>query len=607
MMRRVTSRRSPWSVRFMIRAGVVLLVMLATGVLMSDAGVKADESPNGIEVDGPERAAKRLPAARVIRLDERGWLEVTRPEGDRISSITVVTGFDCHPGEAVCDDLENGAFEEVTLHYRELVASGLDDVGTRRGLANALFLEGDLSGAIRAYSWAWAGFPSDSDLRNGLGNTLLALGVYEQARDEFAHLEQDPAYRAVALNNLGNALRAANEVTQAEEEYRRSAVLDSNLVAAHFNRGVSQMELSRFEAAAVSFREVIRRLPGLTEAYLHEGLALLRSGHAVRAAVALHRARDLEPDNPAVALALGLASQEVGLDGEAIALLERALAFNPADERIHHLLATSLVRTGQLGKAADVLQQAFDLRPRDADAYFQHGLKLFLCDRPQDSVHHLLQAMAKGRRDADLLFALGQALLQADRAEAAVQALQAASRMKPAAAEIHLALGLALQKTDDEPSAVREFKTASALDPADLDIQGVLMGALMRSSDFSGCAEVGKHLVEVRPELVAPRFDVALCLALAGDLEKAAEWLEDGLDHDLDGTEVHPLWRRVSYLVEIETSAAGPYLLLALIHQRRGNWSKAVEAYRGLIHSAPDTAWAIEAQARVHSLSPSAP
>lgn len=268
------------------------------------------------------------------------------------------------------------------------------------------------------------------------------------------------------------------------------------------------------------------------------------------------------------------------------------------------MLAASLVRTGRLQQAADALEQAFELHPRDGEEHFQQGLKLFLCDRPEEAGARFLQAMARGRHDADSFFALGQVLLQTGRPEEAVKALSAASRMKPSAAEVHFSLGIALQKTDDMEGAIREVKTAVALDPTDTDVQEVLMGMQMSSGDFAGCARVGRQMVLRHPDLVGPRFDVALCQALAGDLGRAVENLQDALDHDIDGTEVHTLWRLVGNLVRTGTDKPGAYLLLALIHERRGNWSQAVQAYEGFILARPDPEWITRALVRIHRLSP---
>jgi tetratricopeptide (TPR) repeat protein len=590
-----------WS-RRLTRLALIVVGFAAAGASLSDAGVQAEEPADAICLSGPARTPRSLPKARVLRVDARGWVEVTRTDDDQLAAVTVVTGFDGLDGGELARDLSRGEFGDVARYYRELAEAGMDDLATRTGLANALFLDGDLGGAVRAYTWAWSDYPGDPDLRNGLGNVLASVELVSQAYEEFVILAASPAYRAIALNNLGNAYQQANRLDRAVEEYTRAAAADPGLVAAHYNSGVAWMALGRMESAADAFRQVTRLAPSMAQGYLNEGLALLRSGQSVRAAVALHRARDLDPNSDSITLALALASQDVGLDEQAVVLFQQALLANPTDERIHHLLANSLVRTGRNAEAAATLKRAFALAPRDADDHFQLGLKLFLCDQPRSASEQFMQAMSKGRRDAEVFFALGQAMLQNGQTDAAVESLTVASRMKPEAAEIHFSLGLALSVADRLEDAVDEVKTAAALDPNDRNIHGMLTGLQLRAGDFAGCAQVGRALVRRHPELIAPRFDVALCLALDGKLDLAAEALEDALDHDLDGTMVHPLWRRVETLAEVRADAPGPYLLLALIHERRGNWSEAVEAYERFILVKPEQTWVQRALTRIHSL-----
>jgi tetratricopeptide (TPR) repeat protein len=592
------------SVARLVRIVVVTACVAAAGTLLSDSGVHADEGADTILFPGPSSSNTKLPKARVLRVDDRGWLEVTRSGRDELGAVTVVTGFDCRAVDSICDALARGEFSETAQHYRDLVAAGMDGLEVRRGLANTLYLDGDLSGAIRAFAWASTDFPRDPDVRVGLGSALAELGIVPQASDELDSLISDPAYRAVALNSLGNAYRSARNLERADEEYERAMAEDPRLVAAHYNHGITLLELDRHAEAAIAFREVTQRVPRLIEGYLNEGLALLQSGQSIRAAVALHRAQDLDPDHPAVLLALGLASQDVGMDAQAVRLLQRSLVHNIDDERIYNMLAASQVRTGQFDQAAETLKRGFALKPRDADEHFQHGLKLFLCDDSDQAGTHFMQAMAMGRRDADVFFAMGQALIQSGRNEAAIRSLEVALRLKPSAPEIHFSLGLALQKSENVQAAMREIKIAIALDPNDADIPQVLMGLQRRTGDFEACAEVGRRLVDLHPEMISTRFDISFCQALAGDLDRAAESLDDAMDHDLEGTGVHKLWRQVGMMAATRVEQPGPYLLLAMIHERRGNWSQAVQAYEKFILVEPEKVWVGRALQHIHALNP---
>jgi tetratricopeptide (TPR) repeat protein len=397
-----------------------------------------------------------------------------------------------------------------------------------------------------------------------------------------------------------------DRLEEALKEYEMALVQDPELVAARYNRAGALLSLGKYPEAAQAFREVAHRIRHFPETYLYEGLSHLKNQQSVLAAAALYRANELGLDTPVLHLALGMACQEQKMDAEAVSHLRSALAADPQDEEVYQLLSVSLVRSGKLKEAAKVLEQAFFVGPQDAESHFLLGLKLFLCEQPADAAKHFMMAVAKGRRSADTFFGLGQALFMSGDVDSAIRALSLAARLNPSAPEVHFALGVAMYHDNDLKSAIREMKTASALDPSDVDTQLVLMDLYRHAGDFKSCASAGRLIVDANPELVTPRFDTAYCLALTKDLDRAVETMEDALDHDVEGNQVHRVWKRLSAASESrgKGNLPGPHLLLAVIHERRGNWSEAVQAYEKFILHSPSKAWIRKAMGRIHQLIP---
>jgi outer membrane protein assembly factor BamD (BamD/ComL family) len=58
-------------------------------------------------------------------------------------------------------------------------------------------------------------------------------------------------------------------------------------------------------------------------------------------------------------------------------------------------------------------------------------------------------------------------------------------------------------------------------------------------------------------------------------------------------------------LVDASKNLPGPHLLLALVYERRGNWSEAMREYEWLMRTAPTAEWRQKALARIHGLLPS--
>lgn len=591
--------------RAVARLAILWLVIALAGGMFSDAGVHASEGATMLQLEAP-RVQTDLPRARVILGSDNGQLQIIRERGEKSQHMSVLTGFPCDRSQATCALVKYGSFAEAATVFRHRIDSGEDGARVRCALAHSLFLKGDLLGAARAYTWAATGYPHDPHVRNGLANVLTELKQFSMATEEFEALTGKPGYAAVAHNNLGNAYRKMGRLEQALKEYDMALAQDPGLVAARYNRAGALLSLEKYTEAARMFREVAHRVRRFPEAYLYEGLARLKNQQSVLAASALYRAGELGLDTPVLHLALGMACQEQGMDAEAVSHLQRALAAGSQDEEVYQLLSVSLVRGGNLKEAARILEQAFYMGAQDAESHFVLGLKLFLCEQPDNAARHFMMAAAKGRRGADTFFGLGQALFMSGDVDSAIRSLSLAARLNPSASEVHFALGVALYHDGDLKSAIREMKTASALDPGDVDTQLVLMDLYRHAGDFEYCASAGRRIVDDNPEMVPPRFDTAYCLAFTEDLDRAAEAMEDALDHDVEGEEVLRVWKRLASNVESKGKGnlPGPHLLLAVIHERRGNWSEAVRAYERFILCSPPKEWIRKAMGRIHQLVP---
>jgi tetratricopeptide (TPR) repeat protein len=571
--------------------------------LLSDSGVQAEDHPGARPLPGPSAAPARVPRMKVLRA-ERGWLEVRRDLGERTPSVVVVTGPECPASEPSCDLLARGEFSAVAEAWRARARVGEDGARLRGGLGTSLYLEGDLLGALRVFTWAASDHPLDPHVQNGLGNVLSELGVWTQARAEFSSLAREPGFAAVAHHNLGNALRAAEQPREALREYARALDLEPGLAVAHFNRGLVLLELDQAGAAAEAFRAATERQPALADGYLYEGVARLRTQDTIRATIALHRAEDLAGPSPAVDLALGLACQRLGMHSESVRRLERALPHTPRDARVLRLLASSLIQASQSVRAEEVLEEAFALEPPSADGHFAQGLRLLLIDRSAGATRHLKQALALGRRQADTYFALGEALSRQEELEPAVEALLEASRLSPGSAAIQFSLGVTLRRQGDGQGALRAFLEARGLDPGDPEHHTALLEQQQRMGDFAGCAETGRGVVDRFPRELAARFETAFCLAVVGELALAAEHLESGLDQDTEGDGVLALWGRLERLTASGLDLAGLWLLKGMIHERRGDWHRAIQAFERLARSHPPGDWVRQARARIHRLAP---
>jgi tetratricopeptide (TPR) repeat protein len=588
------------AVRRLVLMGIFLIV---AGSMVQGSGVLASEGDSVDNLSGPSEPGEENTIRQIVASGAERF-QVLLSSGSKAGSVAVVSGMDCLKLRAACDQIKAGRIEEATVSIRARIAAGEDSVVLRVGLANVLFMQGDQLGAARAYTWAAAAFPKNPDVMNGIGNIFVELQQPQDAIREFRDLAKKPGYLAVAHNNMGRALAAAGKMQEALIEYAKASHAEPGLFAAAYNGAGTLLARNEYHQAASLFRHAAHLAPAVGRAYLFEGLAHMGDENPVLAAVALFRASELGVADRALNLALGLTCQQLGLNEEAALRLRRAIEQDPAEPKAYQVLSVSLVRLGKLAEAADVLERGFTKAAKDPDAHFTQGLKLFLCEQPQLAAQHFMRAIAMGRREPDSFFALGQALLQAGQTKSAIRSLSLAVGLSPESAAAHFALSVALVHDGNLAGAVLEMKKSASLDPADEDTQLVLMDLLRRTRDFSGCAVVGKKIVERNPELVSARFDIALCLAQSGDFDRAAESMNDALDHDIDGDELPQVWKKLGGLANEDSTEPGPHLLLALINSRRGNWNTAVRNLERFILLSPSQRWNRKALQMIHELVP---
>jgi protein O-GlcNAc transferase len=155
--------------------------------------------------------------------------------------------------------------------------------------------EGDLDGALQAFTEAVAAAPSSALAHNKLGTVYVDLQRWEDAFSEFSKAAQlDPRY-APAHSNLGNVYRERGRLDEAVACYERAIAADPDYWVAHQNLGVVYKQQGRIGDAVREFKTATRlslRAPARREPWpasqksRARGAGCLGPGGAVLAAVA---------------------------------------------------------------------------------------------------------------------------------------------------------------------------------------------------------------------------------------------------------------------------------------------------------------------------------
>jgi len=585
------------------RAGLLVACLLS--LLLVTPGRASPTARPTSEIGGPRPvAAENLfdNGYLVARMDiTTGLLEfILGADGAEPVSLAVA-GLDCGSARA-CRLLAAGQAGRVVSLLSEEPAA--DQPALSRTLALAMILDDHPRQALGLLSTRTGSH--DHLTGNIRALALLALGRTPEAERELQRAIAAQPRAASTINTLAVASMLQHRPERAARLFRRAAETGPDLFSPRFDGAVLAWQRGRPDLAVELFRQARMRTPGFGQAYLFEGLAELAAGRPVAASAALLRARELGLDGRRLHLALGLAGQELELHPLAAHHLARALAMSQSgnQDRLVDKLATSLVRLDKLPQAAAVLEQGFSRTRRDADQHFLLGLKLLLCEQPQRATRYLLRAVAMGRRRTDGYFALGQALVQSGLLPEGLRALKLAELMSPDSPETKFALAVALFRSGELGAAVERLRQAARLAPQDTDILGLLLEFSRRHGDAAVCRAAAHRLLELRPQLLAPRFALAQCQALSGELERARETMADALDRDSGGEQALEARQQLQALAHNRAGLAGAHLLLAMIHEHRGDWDRAVRALERFILVAPSPDWTRWAVRHLHRLLP---
>ena len=109
--------------------------------------------------------------------------------------------------------------------------------------------------------------------RKRRGNAYLALGNYEFAIKDYAHVIQFWPNDAETYNSRGNAHMHLGNYRQALDDYNRVIELEPDYAAAFVNRGNTQVHLGDYEQCLKDYRRAIELKPDYPEAYTHRANA----------------------------------------------------------------------------------------------------------------------------------------------------------------------------------------------------------------------------------------------------------------------------------------------------------------------------------------------
>ena len=338
------------------------------------------------------------------------------------------------------------------------------------------------------------------------------------------------------------------------------------------------------DEAVVLLRDMIKADPHNADARLLLGSVLMEQGRQVESIAELSEAVRLLPKSAEAHNALGEAYNAFGEPKAARPEFERAAELDPRHAQAHVNLAAILLQQGEVQPAIPHLDQAIRLFGRNSDAAYPHYLRAKIYSEQREAAKaasELQQAVAlrpdfaeawsdlgesrKNLFDSDGALAafrravelnpddavaqtrLGSKLLDAHEAHEAVSHLEAAVRLDPKDQSALNALQRALRQDGQSQKAEATKKRLTELlrerDKADQNLVAAIelnnRGAnLEKNGDIRGALEKYRAALELQPEHVGIRINLAVALLKVRKWEEGLSQMRQALQRDPGNTEL---------------------------------------------------------------------
>lgn len=235
---------------------------------------------------------------------------------------------------------------------------------TLREVAEAfkLYRQGEHAAAVEAFRKVVAENPGMLDAWEYLGDALVRLGRFEEARAAYREGFTAGGAARLALPAAKVSLRLGR-LEEAAELLR--PVVEAGDVAAAGTLARVLTELGDQTAARRLAEGVLGRAPDDAGAHETLGLIALRGGRAAEAETHTRRALTLAPERPDAWNNLGVALAFQGRDPEALDAWERALALDPQAFDVLFNLGLKAAQLGRKAQAKAALERFVAQAPRE--------------------------------------------------------------------------------------------------------------------------------------------------------------------------------------------------------------------------------------------------
>ncbi len=300
--------------------------------------------------------------------------------------------------------------------------------------------------------------PRNPDARLLLGSILMEAGQRDESIAQLREAVRLLPNSAEAHNALGESYSAFGEPQAARPEFERAVELDPRHAQAQVNLAGVMLQQGEGPAAAPHLDQAIRLFGHKPDAayplYLRAKI-YSDDRDAAKAAAALQQAVELRPDFAEAWSDLGNARKSLYDDSGALAAFRRAVSLSPDDAVAQYRLGAQLLDTGAAHDAVEHLDSAVRLDPKNQSALnaLQRALRQDGQVERAEAVKARLTGLLRERDQAD---------------QKMVKAFEINNR------------GAELEKAGDLRGALEQYRAALQLLPEHVGIRTNLAVALLK-------------------------------------------------------------------------------------------------------------------------------
>ncbi len=355
----------------------------------------------------------------------------------------------------------------------------------------------------------------DVDALNLLATALLKQGKTEEGVDLVARVAQLRPDSADAQSRLGAVLMGSGEVAGGMQHFETAMAIDPQLQRTDVLLISALMQQQNYDAALDAIDSFEKKNPGEIAAPTMRGSVYLKAGKIAEAEQAFAAVLEVSPGDPGANHNLALLAIQSKDYPRARAYYQNVLEYDK--DNLATLLNLAALSQLEQDKPAMVafLERAVEAHPAEVRPRVVLA-RHYLVEGQADKVALVLAGLEEtGRTDPDVINAEGLAQLTSGQYHDAKVSFERLIELRPDAPQPHYHLGLVYRGLGDNSRMTAEFKQAVQISPDYLEPRIELARALLQARDRDAAVEQLEILRRIVPgnaeviqlEAVRARFD----------------------------------------------------------------------------------------------------